>query len=57
MTPKEKAIILINNYGLKLAKIIVNEIIASVPTQPSSTETERIDAVTFWVEVKQQLTT
>ena len=55
MTPQKKAEELIAKYGLEIAKIVVNEIIASVPTQPSSSETERIDAITFWVEVKQKL--
>jgi hypothetical protein len=68
MTAQKKAEELVNKYSIlgvghptslflpiQCAKIAVNEIIASVPTQPSSSETERIDAITFWVEVKQKL--
>jgi hypothetical protein len=64
MTAQAKAVELINRYiliGLSIdeakdcAKIAVEEIIAAIPTQPSSSETERIEAVTFWVEVKEQI--
>jgi len=64
MTAQEKAVELINRYiliGLSIeeakdcAKIAVDEIIAAIPTQPSSSETERIDALFFWVEVKEEI--
>jgi hypothetical protein len=37
------------------AKIAVNEIIASIPTQPSTGELERVDAIMFWINVKQEI--
>jgi hypothetical protein len=42
-------------YAKDMALVAVEEIIASVPTMPSNTEMERIDAVTFWVQVHQEL--
>lgn len=71
MNPKEKATDLIDKYkplcggywGGKINKefakqsatIAVNEIIAAIPTQPSKNETERIDAIMYWVNVKQEI--
>ena len=37
------------------AKIAVNEIIASIPTQPSKGELERVDAIMFWINVGQEI--
>ena len=37
------------------AKIAVNEIIASIPTQPSTGELERVDAIMFWINVGQEI--
>ena len=61
MTPKQKAIELIDKFFLKAVKtkeqskqcaiISVDEIIASIPTQPSTKEAERIDATFFWIDV------
>jgi len=70
MTPQEKAEELVLKYlrlqepnynwfhtGLakQCAKIAVNEIIASIPTQPSTGELERVDAIMFWVNVGQEI--
>jgi hypothetical protein len=67
MTPEEKASELYDKFyalypdqdaqwiAQEAATIAVNEIIAAIPTQPSKTETERIDAIMFWIEVKQEL--
>lgn len=71
LTPKEKAIELIDKYkplcggywGGKINKefakqsaiIAVNEIIAAIPTQPSINETERIYAIMYWINVKQEI--
>lgn len=71
MTPEEKAKELIEKYkpfcggywggkinkefSKKAALISVNEIIASIPTKPSNQETERIDAIMYWVNVKQEI--
>ena len=71
MNPKEKATDLIDKYkplcggylGGKINKefakqsatIAVNEIIAAIPTQPSTNETERIDAIMYWMNVKQEI--
>jgi hypothetical protein len=64
-SPKEKAKELVFTYeqykwvnhdlAKKFALIAVNEIIASIPTKPSKTETERLDAIMYWLEVKQEL--
>jgi hypothetical protein len=37
------------------ALIAVEEIIAAIPTQPSVNETERIDAIMYWIAVKQEI--
>lgn len=37
------------------ALIAVNEIIASIPTKPSNAKMERLDAIMFWIEVKQEI--
>ena len=37
------------------AKIAVNEIIAAIPTQPSTGELERVDAIMFWINVGQEI--
>ena len=66
MTPQEikarelllnyHALIGINHYTAKqCAKIAVNEIIASIPTQPSTGELERVDAIMFWINVGQEI--
>ena len=68
---KEKAIELIDKFkplcggynGGKINKdfakqsaiIAVNEIIASIPTKPSTNETERLDAIMYWINVKQEI--
>lgn len=66
MTPKEKAEELVDTFNtvlsLKLecllcAEICVNEIIKSIPTQPNSSEMERIDAITFWMQVREEILT
>ena len=69
MTPKEKAEELVQRYNIlqtfidgfgyehakECAVIAVDEIITSVPTQPSDSELERFDAIMFWIEVKQEV--
>lgn len=71
MTAKEKAIEFVEKYKLlcggywggkinkefakQSATIAINEIIAAIPTQPSTNETERIDAIMFWINVKQEI--
>ena len=37
------------------ALIAVDYIIGSIPTQPSSTEMERMDATMFWINVKAEI--
>jgi len=68
-SPKEKAAQLYNYFyntmlpnvrmrkdiAIKHAILAVNEVIASIPTKPSKTETERLDAIMYWLEVKQEL--
>lgn len=70
-TPKEKATELVDKYRNYIvsflsdamkdknaqicALIAVEEIIAAVPTQPSTNETERLDAIMFWINVKQEI--
>ena len=39
------------------ALIAVNEIINSIPTQPSNSKMERLDAITFWMLVKEEIKT
>lgn len=41
--------------AIKCAKIAVNLVISTIPTKPSKTETERLDAIMYWLEVKQEL--
>ena len=69
MTPKEKAEQLYKRFQDSLpnaveidklaiqdcALIAVEEIIAAIPTQPSANETERIDAIMYWIAVKQEI--
>jgi hypothetical protein len=70
MTPQEKAKELVekmintynttsdfvyNSTAKQCALITVEEIISAMPTQPSGSETERIDALFFWVEVKEEI--
>jgi len=71
MTPKEKATDLVDKYrnyivsflsdtmkdkNAKTASLIaVEEIIASIPTHPNKNETERIDAIVYWINVKQEI--
>jgi hypothetical protein len=43
------------DIAIKHSILSVNEVIASIPTKPSKEETERIDAIMYWVEVKQEL--
>ena len=68
-SPKEKAAQLYNYFyntmlpnvrmrkdiAIKHAILAVNEVIASIPTKPSKTKTERLDAIMYWLEVKQEL--
>lgn len=42
-------------FAKQCALITVNEIIAAIPTQPSTNETERIDAIMYWINVKQEI--
>jgi hypothetical protein len=44
-----------NLVARECAKIAVNEIIASIPTQPSTGELERVDATMFWINVGQEI--
>jgi len=37
------------------ALVAVEEIIAAIPTQPSKNENERIDAIMYWINVKQEI--
>jgi hypothetical protein len=67
MTPKEKAIEMYDKMlnsdimdmtwycAKQCALIAVEEIIAAIPTQPSVNETERIDAIMYWIAVKQEI--
>lgn len=66
MTPKEKADELLDimfrssptitvEQAKECALIAMDEIITSVPTQPSDSELERVDAIMFWIEVKQEV--
>lgn len=69
LSPKEKAAQLYNYFyntmlpnvrmrkdiAIKHSILAVNEVIASIPTKPSKTETERLDAIMYWLEVKQEL--
>ena len=41
--------------AIDCALICVNEIINSIPTQPSNSKMERIDAITFWMLVKEEI--
>ena len=43
------------NNAKKIALIAVNLVISTIPTKPSKTETERLDAIMYWLEVKQEL--
>jgi len=43
------------DFAKKSAIIAVNEIIASIPTKPSTNETERLDAIMYWINVKQEI--
>jgi len=65
MTPKEKAKELVDKFdgvGLQMrneaiacALICVDEIIESIPKEPSISTVERIGAIMFWFEVKQEI--
>jgi hypothetical protein len=71
MTPKEKADELIDNFDATLtylesktkvkqcALIAVNEIIHSMPTYPQSSNSKmkRLDTITFWMLVKEEIKT
>jgi hypothetical protein len=73
MTPKDKAKELFDKYYIvcqefteeiqcsiqanQCVLIAVNEIINSIPTQPSNSKMERLDAVTFWMLVKEEIKT
>ena len=37
------------------ALVAVEEIIAAIPTQPSKNENESIDAIMYWINVKQEI--
>ena len=66
-SPKEKAKELVDMYywifgdgylgeqHIQCAKMAVNLVISTIPTKPSKTETERLDAIMYWLEVKQEL--
>jgi hypothetical protein len=51
--PRQEQLIL--QDAKKCTKITVNEIIASIPTEPSTGELERVDAIMFWVNVGQEI--
>lgn len=69
--PKEKANELVDKYrnyivsflsdamkdkNAKICALIaVEEIISAIPTQPSKNESERIDAIMYWINVKQEI--
>ncbi len=69
--PKEKAVELVDKYrnyivsflsdamkdkNAKICALIaVEEIISAIPTQPSKNESERIDAIMYWINVKQEI--
>jgi hypothetical protein len=62
MTPKEKAKELIRQFYSvgaveckQCALIAVDEIIESIPKEPSIYTVQRIGSIMFWVEVKQEL--
>ena len=67
MTPKDKAIELVdrfywvfgdgclNDYAKQCALICVDEIIAAIPTQPSSSAMERYDAIMFWINTNTEI--
>jgi len=47
--------LLTQSEAKQCALIAVNEITASIPTKPSTNETERIDAIMYWINVKQEI--
>jgi len=64
MTPKEKAVELVHKFGMEnqyyerakqCALIAVDEIIESIPKEPSIYTVQRIGSIMFWVEVKQEI--
>lgn len=71
LNPKEKAKELVDRYynlfsvdlentisiyeAKECALTAIDYIIGSIPTQPSSTEMERMDAIVFWINVKSEI--
>ena len=51
--PRQEHLIL--QDAKRCAKIAVNEIIASIPTQPSTGELEKVDSIMFWINVGQEI--
>ena len=65
MTPKDKAKELVDkftlvglqqrNEGIQCAVIAVDEIIESIPEEPSISTVQRIGSIMFWFEVKKEI--
>jgi hypothetical protein len=64
MTPREKAVELVHKFGMEnqyyerakqCALIAVDEIIESIPKEPSIYTVQRIGSIMFWIEVKQEI--
>ena len=60
MTPKEKAQELFDKFALggwgkENALRCVDEIIESIPEEPSISTVERIGAIMFWFEVRKEI--
>jgi hypothetical protein len=64
MTPREKAVELVHKFGMEnqyyerakqCALIAVDEIIESIPEEPSISTVQRIGSIMFWFEVKQEI--
>jgi len=64
MTPREKAVELVHKFGMEnqyyerakqCALIAVDEIIESIPKEPSIYTVQRIGSIMFWLEVKQEI--
>jgi hypothetical protein len=64
MTPREKAVELVHKFGMEnqyyerakqCALIAVDEIIESIPKEPSIYTVQSISSIMFWFEVKQEI--
>ena len=64
MTPREKAVELVHKFGMEnqyyerakqCALIAVDEIIESIPKEPSIYTVQSIGSIMFWFEVKKEI--